>query len=80
MDIDIAVWGLGVSTVDIRGRNGLHARNWILSTPVVGELVDMWLAVDVMRLPRRSNASAGIGLEKELTADEPRAGYYAAPS
>lgn len=51
VDISIRVWGLGVSTVEIRSEGGLLARQWVLATPVDGELIDMWLAVDVKQLP-----------------------------
>ena len=51
VDISITVWGLGVSTVDVFGPSGLKVRQWILSTPVDGELIDMWLVVDLRSLP-----------------------------
>lgn len=53
LDISIGVWGLGVSTVEIQGDGGFRARQWVLATPVDGEWIDMWLAVDIMRLPER---------------------------
>ena len=53
VDISIRVWGLGISTVEIRSEGGLLARQWVLATPVDGEVIDMWLAVDVRQLPPR---------------------------
>ena len=51
VEISIQVWGLGVSIVAIRGPGGFRVRQWVLATPVDGEMIDMWLAVDVQRLP-----------------------------
>ena len=51
VEISIEVWGLGVSVVAIRGLGGFSARQWILATPVDGEMIDMWLVVDVESLP-----------------------------
>ena len=51
VDISIRVWGLGISTVEIKSEGGLLARQWVLATPVDGELIDLWLAVDIKQLP-----------------------------
>ena len=51
VEISIGVWGLGVSTVDVATEHGILARQWVLSTPVDGELIDMWLIVDIRKLP-----------------------------
>ncbi len=51
VDISIGVWGLGVSTVDVSTHYGILARQWVLSTPVDGEKIDMWLIVDIRKLP-----------------------------
>lgn len=51
VEISIGVWGLGVSTVNVATDYGILARQWVLSTPVDGELVDMWLIVDIRKLP-----------------------------
>ena len=50
--ISIEVWGLGVSIVAIRGSRGLRLRQWILATPVDGEMTEMWLVMDVERMPQ----------------------------
>ncbi|MXY52948.1 MAG: Rieske (2Fe-2S) protein [Gammaproteobacteria bacterium] len=52
VQIAIEVRGLGVSTVIIEGRSGFRVRQWVLSTPVDGDLIDVWLVIDVERLPR----------------------------
>lgn len=46
VEIAIALWGLGVSTVEIRTR-GLMVRQWVLTTPVDGDIVDIWLGMDI---------------------------------
>ena len=46
VEIAIGVWGLGVSTVVIR-THGMVVRQWVLSTPVDGDVVDIWLGMDV---------------------------------
>ena len=55
ISIKIRVWGLGVSVVDIASpAAGLKMRQWVLATPIDGEVIDLWLAVDPrgrMRLP-----------------------------
>lgn len=51
VEIAISVWGLGVSTVLIKGRGGLCVRQWVLATPVDGELIDLWLVIDLERPP-----------------------------
>ena len=55
IDIKISVWGLGVSVVDSYSpAAGLKVQQWVLATPVDGEMIDLWLAVDPkgrMRLP-----------------------------
>lgn len=51
VQISIKVWGLGVSTVDITSNNGILARQFVLSTPIDGETVDMWLLMDIQQLP-----------------------------
>ena len=53
VEISICVWGLGISTVDIEGKDGFRVRQWVLATPVDGELIDMGLVVDLRQLPRR---------------------------
>lgn len=53
VEIAISVWGLGVSTVLIKGRSGLRARQWVLATPVDGELIDLWLVMDLERPPHQ---------------------------
>ena len=52
VEIAIEVWGLGISTVFVETRSGMRVRQWVLSTPVDGDVVDCWLAVDVERLPQ----------------------------
>lgn len=51
VEIAISVWGLGVSTVSIKGRRGLRVRQWVLATPVDGEMIDLWLVIDLDRPP-----------------------------
>ena len=51
VQITIDVWGLGASTVLIEGRSGFRVRQWVLSTPLDGDLIDVWLVIDVERLP-----------------------------
>ena len=51
VEIAISVWGLGVSTVLIKGRGGLRVRQWVLATPVDGELIDLWLGMDLEAPP-----------------------------
>ena len=52
-EIDVSVWGLGVSTVKVRGAEiGFEARQWMLATPVDGEHIDYWLATDTFTAPR----------------------------
>ena len=52
LEIVIGVWGLGVSTVEIRSKSGMLVPQWVLATPVDGELIDMWLVMDLKRLPK----------------------------
>lgn len=52
VEILIGVWGLGVSTVRVATEYGILARQWVLSTPIDGELIDMWLIVDIRKLPK----------------------------
>ena len=52
VEISIGVWGLGVSTVSISTGGGVSVRQWVLSTPVDGEVIDMWLVVDIRDLPK----------------------------
>ena len=53
LEIEIDVCGLGVSTVRIRGTDSdLEVRKWVFATPVDGEMIDVWLAADLKRLPR----------------------------
>lgn len=47
VDIAISVWGLGISTVLIKGKAGLQVRQWVLATPVDGEMIDLWLVIDL---------------------------------
>ena len=49
--ISISVWGLGVSTVRVSTENGFIVRQWVLTTPVEGDIVDIWLIVDILDLP-----------------------------
>lgn len=51
VEITIGVWGLGVSTVNVATEYGILARQWVLSTPLDGEMIEMWLIVDVRKLP-----------------------------
>lgn len=51
VDISIGVWGLGISSVEISSASGISIRQWVLSTPVDGELIDMWLIADIRVLP-----------------------------
>ena len=51
VEISIGVWGLGVSTVNVSTEYGILARQWVLSTPIDGETIEMWLIVDVRKLP-----------------------------
>lgn len=51
VEISIGVWGLGVSTVNVATEYGILARQWVLSTPIDGEMIEMWLIVDIRRLP-----------------------------
>ena len=53
VEIDVNVWGLGVSTVKVSGLEiGLKARQWMLATPVDGEYIDYWLATEIHAAPR----------------------------
>ena len=51
VEIQIGVWGLGVSTVNVSTEYGILARQWVLSTPIDGEMIEMWLIVDIRKLP-----------------------------
>lgn len=51
VEISIQVWGLGVSTVDVATEFGFLARQWVLTTPIDGEFVDMRLVIDIRKLP-----------------------------
>ena len=51
VEIQIGVWGLGVSTVNVATEYGILARQWVLSTPIDGEMIEMWLIVDIRKLP-----------------------------
>ena len=47
VEIKIRVCGLGVSMVEIHSpATGLQALQWMLATPIDGEQIDLWLAVD----------------------------------
>ena len=47
VNIKISVWGLGVSLVEVNSpAMGLKILQWVLATPVDGEEIDLWLAVD----------------------------------
>ena len=47
VDIEISVWGLGVSMVEVHSPGtGLRVRQWVLATPIDGEEIDLWLAVE----------------------------------
>ena len=54
IEIKISVCGLGVSVVDINNPTGLKIRQWVLATPVDGDQIDLWLAVDLMEPLQRS--------------------------
>ncbi len=55
VDITISVWGLGVSFVEVRSPPaGLEVLQWVLATPVDGELIDLWLGVDPKPPKRQS--------------------------
>ena len=55
VNIEISVWGLGVSIVEARSpRMGMGALQWVLATPVDGEEIDLWLAVDPQEPARAS--------------------------
>ena len=51
VEIQIGVWGLGMSTVNISTEYGILARQWVLSTPIDGEMIELWLIVDIRKLP-----------------------------
>lgn len=51
VEISIGVWGLGLSTVDVYIERGIVARHWVLSTPIDDEMLEMWLIVDIRKLP-----------------------------
>ena len=45
--IDVGVWGLGISTVEVHGLEpSIEVRLWIMATPVDGDHIDYSLAVD----------------------------------
>ena len=45
--IDVGVWGLGISTVEVHGYEPrMEVRLWIMATPVDGDHIDYSLAVD----------------------------------
>ena len=47
MEIRINVCGLGLSLVHMHGTTaGVHPLQWIMATPVDGDVIDLWLAVD----------------------------------
>ena len=49
VEIKISVCGLGVSVVDVNSPvTGLKVRQWVLATPVDGDQIDLWLAVDLI--------------------------------
>ena len=53
VDIKITVCGLGVSMVETHApAMGLNAMQWVLATPVDGDRIDLWLAVDPPDSPR----------------------------
>ena len=55
VNIEISVWGLGVSLVDVQSpATGLKVRQWILAVPIDGETMDLWLCVDPQEAPRVS--------------------------
>ncbi len=52
VEIEVCVWGLGVSCVVIKSADtGLVIRQWVLSTPIDGEMVDVWLAAEIKSMP-----------------------------
>ncbi len=52
VEIDVYVWGLGVSTVIIKSPDtGLVVRQWVLATPIDGVMIDVWLAADIKSMP-----------------------------
>ncbi len=47
VEIKISVWGLGVSLVEVFSPStDLRVLQWVMATPVDGEYIDLWLAVD----------------------------------
>lgn len=49
LDIKISVCGLGLSMVHAHSpASGLRVLQWIMATPVDGDVIDLWLAVDPM--------------------------------
>ena len=60
VEIDITVAGLGVSVVQVKGKSGLRVRQWVLATPVDGDLIDVTLMIEVQSVPRLSWLSGGI--------------------
>ena len=53
VEIEVCVWGLGVSTVLIKSADtGLVVRQWVLATPIDGEMIDVWLAAEIKSMPR----------------------------
>lgn len=55
IDIEISVCGLGVSIVHVNSpATGLKLLQWVLATPVDGDQIDLWLAVDARERLQRS--------------------------
>ena len=53
VNIEISVCGLGVSLVEIHSpATDLRVLQWVIATPVDGEWIDLWLAVDPKGRPR----------------------------
>lgn len=52
VEIEVNVWGLGVSSVRISGtKMDFETRQWILATPADGKQIDVWTCVDMKRMP-----------------------------
>lgn len=52
VEVEVNVWGLGVSSVRISGVNiDFEARQWILATPIDGEEIDVWVGMEMKRMP-----------------------------
>ena len=65
VDIKITVCGLGVSMVETHApAMGLNAMQWVLATPVDGDRIDLWLAVDPPELPTPSLVTPAAVLDR----------------